>query len=93
MLLHSAARHVFLTQSREQRNQAILRLAVASLMNGSCSASDRDAALALAKQAGITFSEYLRARLLLQAAATRPVEGERSATNEFPSTLNRAEPS
>lgn len=59
-------------QSVEQKNKAILRLAVVSLMNGSASESDRAAALRVAEQAGVTVSEYLHARLLLNAQATTP---------------------
>lgn len=54
-------------QTTEEKQQAILRLAIVSLMNGSASQSDRTAALRIAEQAGVTVSEYLHARLLLNA--------------------------
>lgn len=58
---------VAMLQSVEQKSKAILGLAIVSLMNGSASESDRAAALRIAEQAGVTVSEYLHARLLLNA--------------------------
>jgi hypothetical protein len=57
------------TAVAENRLNAALSLAAVSLMNGSASQAQRDAALAAAQRAGVTALDYLRFRLLLQAAA------------------------
>jgi hypothetical protein len=50
-----------------QVNPEALRLAEISLMNGCASEGERDSALWSAERAGVTTSEYLRARLLVEA--------------------------
>ena len=52
----------------EERRTAAFRFAATSLMNDSASEEERQAALEEAHRAGVTTSEYLYARLLLQAS-------------------------
>jgi hypothetical protein len=55
----------------KERNQA-LYLAALSLMNGSVPEAKRNAALRVAQSAGVTTTEYLRARILIGTGAVRP---------------------
>lgn len=57
-----------LNATPEERRAAAFRVAATSLMNGSASEDEREAALEHAHRAGVTISEYLYARLLLQAS-------------------------
>lgn len=58
-----------------QVNPEALRLAEISLMNGCASEGERDSALRSAEGAGVTTSEYLRARLLVRAGIAVPERG------------------
>lgn len=51
-----------------EKHYAVLMLAVVSLMNGSASDELRVRTLGVAQDMGVTTSDYLRARLLLQSA-------------------------
>jgi hypothetical protein len=49
-------------------NRAAICLAEVSLMDSSASESQKEAALHLAQWAGVTTSEYIRARIFVEAA-------------------------
>jgi hypothetical protein len=51
-----------------ERHYAVLALAAVSLMNGSASDELRVRTLGVAQDMGVSNSEYLRARLLLQSS-------------------------
>jgi hypothetical protein len=57
-----------LSATPDERLAAAFRMAETSLMNGSATETEKQAALEDASRAGVTTSEYLYARLLLQAS-------------------------
>ena len=56
-----------LNVSSRVNEEPVLRLVQASLRNGLLSEAERQSALETAQQNGVTISEYLRGRLLVQA--------------------------
>lgn len=54
-----------------ERHYAVLMLATVSLMNGAASDDLRISTLRVAQDMGVTISDYLRARLLLQSAVLK----------------------
>jgi hypothetical protein len=55
----------------EEKHYAVLMLAVVRLMNGAASGELRVRTLRVAQDMGVTTSDYLRARLLLQSAVLK----------------------
>jgi len=58
-------------------NRAAIYLAEVSLMNGSASEGQKEAALQLAQCAGVTTSEYIRARIFVEGAIASLVRNAR----------------
>lgn len=56
------------TASSHNLDRAALSLAEISLMNGSASEDQKEAALHLAQRAGVTTSEYLRALIFVETS-------------------------